>query len=268
MTASGSGGEKLSLSRRKLLVSLRHKKHRAGTGLFLVEGLRGVREALRHGLVEEVYFSGGRSTAELEESIPAEITVRELGPAEFGRISQTVTPQGVASLCRCPQWSREDLAGDGPLLVIDGVADPGNFGSILRSGWALGARGVVAGPGAADPLAPGSVRGSMGAVFTLPFILVDDLPGELARLKQAGQTIVAADTDGEAALGEIPVPEKSVVILGNEARGPSPGVVALADHRLRIPQAESAGSMSVAAAAAIFLYHLSPIGARGRGRRQ
>jgi len=258
----------VSRTKLKLLTSLKHKKYRAKHGLFLAEGSKIVREAVKKNTAIEIFLARRISNADLEFLSGITIPQTVVAEDDFKKISQAATPQGVAALCRIPERNLEDIiAAGGPVVFIDGVQDPGNLGAILRAGWSFGIGGVLIAPGTADPYGPEAVRGSMGAVFHLPPAKVQQPAAGLEQLKDSGYTVYMADPEGPENLVNLDsAPVKFVLLLGSEARGPSEETIPLADKRIRIPQQPGSNSLNVAGAACVFLYHLTLIAARGRGR--
>ena len=153
-----------------------------------------------------------------------------------------------------------ELAG-GRYLLLDGVQDPGNVGTIWRTADAFGADGLILCGGCADPWNPKTVRATMGAVFRLP---VYECPLETAaeRLSAAGLPLYAAALrDDTVDVREIPLGSCAVAI-GSEGRGVSQEALELCSRTLRIPMAETCESLNAAAAAAVLLWE----GARNGGR--
>jgi tRNA G18 (ribose-2'-O)-methylase SpoU len=145
------------------------------------------------------------------------------------------------------------------ILVCPDVKDPTNLGSILRTAAALGAGAAVLGPQCADYLSRRVVRVSMGAALQLPLTETHDVAGCLARLRsQFGYELAAAVVDPAAEpLAKAGRGEKMAIVLGGEAHGLAPDVVALCDRRVTIPMHFGVDSLNVAIAAALFLFHFS-----------
>lgn len=147
-----------------------------------------------------------------------------------------------------------------PLVVLDGVSDPDNVGSIFRNAAAFGAAGVVLSPACADPLYRKAVRTSMGTTLTLPFRVAGDWPGVLTRLRESG-TLVAALTPREPAAGVEAFARRAAaagaaLLLGNEGDGVSRAALDLCAERVRIDLDPAVDSLNVATAAAIALHRI------------
>ena len=173
----------------------------------------------------------------------------------FARLSDLETPSGLLAVFDLPEHDLAAiLARRGPVLLLAGVGDPGNAGTLVRSAEAFGAAGVLFGRGGADPFAPKVVRAAMGSTFRLPVSTVD--PDEiLAAARAAGRPIVAADVDGEA-LDAVGVPPGAVIAVGNERRGVRDWLPSW-DRAVRIPQRTATESLNAAVAGSIVLYTAS-----------
>lgn len=173
----------------------------------------------------------------------------------FARLSDLESPSGVLAVFDLPeQRVTAILALDGPVLLLAGVGDPGNAGTLVRSAEAFGAAGVLFGRGGADPFAPKVVRAAMGSLFRLPVASV--APDELvAAARAAGRPILATDTDGEP-LGAAPIPADAIIAVGNERRGVRDWLPSW-DRAVRIPQRRSTESLNAAVAGSIVLYAAS-----------
>ncbi len=226
---------------------------RRAQGRFAAEGPTLLDEAERSGLRPiELYATAaglGRIDAPRWEAEGVEVLV--VPERAFARISDLETPAGVlAVLPLADQPVADVLAGRGVVLLLAGVGDPGNAGTLVRSAEAFGAAGVVFGRGGADPFSPKVVRGAMGSLFRLPVATAtcDEL---LAAAAAAGRPVLAADTAGED-LRVVGIPPNAVLAVGNERRGVRDWLTRW-DRAIRIPQG-SAESLNAAVAGSIVLY--------------
>ena len=176
--------------------------------------------------------------------------------ALFCLASEVESPQNVIFSCMQPQWDAAALDDREQVLLLDGLQDPGNLGTILRTAEAFALGAVVLCEGCADPFSPKVVRSTMGAVFRLPCVQLP-LADALARLKTAGLPVYAT------ALHEDSVPLSSVslgraaVIIGSEGRGVSESALRLSDRRVIIPMHGRAESLNAGVAAAIVIYEMT-----------
>ena len=212
-----------------------------------------------------------RGTALVAELQSHAVEVEEVGARVFAQLADTDTPQGILAVIEPRRWTATDLAPSpgAVALVIDGVQDPGNVGTLIRTAHALGAAGTVVLRGTADPTSPKALRAAMGATFRHPIVSLDD-SGFIAWAKQHGVTLWASAADGvplhraldrkrgQGEAGQVDGP--IAVIVGNEGAGIRPQLNAVAAQRVAIPLAQGAESLNVAVAAGILLYEVS----RGR----
>ena len=233
---------------------LRTARGRRAEGRFAVEGPTLLEEAGRSGLrPREIYltatalgrFDPGRFEA---DGVPVFL----LPERAFARLSDLESPSGVLSVFDLPQRTpAEILARPGAVLLLAGVNDPGNAGTLVRSAEAFGAAGVLFGRGGADPFAPKVVRAAMGSIFRLPVAAVE--PDEIvAAAAAAGRPLIATDVEGEE-LGVVGIPPNAVFAIGNERRGVRDWLPRW-DRAIRIPQQGAAESLNAAVAGSILLY--------------
>ena len=228
----------------------------------VLEGLRALSEALAAGIEPSVVVIAGPavddpSVRDMLDRLDARVEVLVLTDQAFESVAPAATPQPVLALVDRPQAAvPASLAHDDLVLVLVGVSDPGNTGTIVRTAEACASRCVVV-VGGADPWAPKAVRASAGSVLRVPVVQADDAPAALEALRAAGAVIVAADPgegerhdSGVLADGQDPV----ALVLGSESHGLEPAVHKLADRRVRIPMAGGAESLNVAMAATLLAF--------------
>jgi TrmH family RNA methyltransferase len=248
---------------------LQRRKARGRRGLAVVEGVRLVEEALAAGLE----FKGALVAPELArttrgQALAAElashaVAVEEIGSRAFSDLAGTDTPQGILAIVQPRVWTLADVPG-GPLLVVDGVQDPGNVGTLIRTAHALGATASLLLRGSADPMNPKALRAAMGATFRHPVVQLDDGPFiAWAREHEIMLWAAAADgvplaraLDARAGVAGGSTKELVAVIVGNEGAGIRPQLNAIAAQRVAIPLARGAESLNVAVAAGILLYEV------------
>ena len=256
----------------KLLTTIRdlqRRKAREKRGATLAEGVRLVEEALAAGVpivgaaVGPALEATDRGRVLKAALAKAGVALEEVDDKTLGELADTDHPQGLVAVVEPCVWGFSDLAKHEArstrVLVLDGVQDPGNVGTILRSALALGAAGVVALPGTAELHNPKVLRGSMGATFKLPnFHSTDaELLAWVGTAKATLWTTAMAGTDIRAAKWPAgPV----VLLLGNEGAGVRAELAARANTTIAIPIAAGAESLNVAAAAAILLWESSRAG--------
>ncbi|HSI71469.1 MAG TPA: RNA methyltransferase [Gillisia sp.] len=234
----------VSKSQIKLITSLEQKKYRAKTGLFIVEGKKGISEFLQSSLQLETLF-----TAEDIFNTPASKTSL-ITPEELKKISRLHTPQTALALFKIPEETNPDMSG--LIVVLDGVRDPGNLGTIIRLCDWFGIGELVCSRGTVDCYNPKVVQASMGSLTRVKVIYKD-----LQELVDSNPEMPVMGTflEGEN-IYTTTLPATGLLILGNEANGISSAVEKLVTRRLTIPQfgpVENTESLNVATATAILL---------------
>jgi RNA methyltransferase, TrmH family len=244
---------------------LRHARTRRERGAFTLEGATLLSEALRSGLIlEELYGTADALTAGaalVTEVERAGVPAYELADRVLARLSDVETPPGLLAVARQTAIPlAELLARPGLVLLLAGVGDPGNAGTLVRAAEAFGAAGVVFGRGGVDPYAPKVVRAAMGSLFRLGIALAE--PEELlAAAAAAERPVVATATEGEP-LSQARLEPRSVIAVGSERHGVASWLPRW-DRAVRIEQRGPTESLNAAVAGAIVLYALSrEIGAK------
>jgi RNA methyltransferase, TrmH family len=253
----------LTRKEEKLLRGLAERRAREREGCFVAEGVRLVEDLLASPL--RVRFVVHASTLEdtprgaavLDLARRTGVRTEPLPAREFTAYADTRTPQGVIAVAESPETTLAELEAPpeprAGILVLDAVQDPGNFGTLVRTAEALGARAVFLLPGTVDPWNPKSVRAAMGSSFRLP--LVETRWEEAAPwLRSHGFGIYAAAADGDPRL-----PDRAgnvALVVGNEGSGISAETRSLADRVVAIRLRGRAESLNVTAAAAILLHAL------------
>jgi TrmH family RNA methyltransferase len=252
-----------------LLTTIRDLHRRRGrerTGLALAEGVRLVEEALaarvpiRGAAVAPGLEATPRGTALKSALGRAGVRLEAVSDAALGELADTEHPQGVVAVLEPPHWRLADIAPapERPVLVLDGVQDPGNVGTILRTTLGLGGAGVVALTGTADLYNSKVLRGSMGALFRLPAVLTDPA-AFLAWARAAGVATWVTAADGEP-LGRGAAARRGGAValgLGKEGARVGAPLAGAAQRRVSIPLAPGVESLNVAVAAGIFLYEVA-----------
>jgi TrmH family RNA methyltransferase len=241
---------------------LRRRKSRDRQELFVAEGVRAVEELLASGLdvagiLVAPQLEGAERGAGLAAAIrESGIETANVSEAEFRSAAETESPQGVLAIARIPRHSLNDVAGRANmrLLVLDGVQDPGNAGTMLRTAAALGVDATVALPGTVDLWNAKVVRGSMGASFRHPLLhsALDDL---VSFCSANGIEMWGADTAG-ADVRDISPPERLALAVGNEGGGLSSLLRERVTRLVSIPLPGAVESLNVAVATGILLHQL------------
>jgi TrmH family RNA methyltransferase len=241
---------------------LGRRKAREKHSLFVAEGVRSVEELLRSGLkirgalVAPQLLSAPRGLVLRKSLDESGVEVAEVSEKDFRSAAETESPQGVIAIGEIPAHSLDTLevASMCRLLLLDGVQDPGNVGTILRTAAALGATATIALPGTVDLWNAKVIRSSMGAQFAHPSLHAS-LNDALAFLERNRIELWAADAGG-APLDRGDASPRLAIAVGNEGSGLSPGIRARARKTISLPIAARVESLNVAVAAGIILYEL------------
>ncbi len=229
---------------------------RLAHGLFLAEGEHMAQEALaeRRAVALLVDTDSAEKYRDLIASA-ADLPVYLLPTRVLIMIADAKTPQGVIAVCRYPE--NPPLAAlNKRIVALDGVQDPGNVGTILRTMDAAAFTGLLLNDTCADPFGAKALRATMGGVFRIPARLSPSLTDDLKTLKENGFELIAGDLRGETLDSRAPYGDKTCLLIGSEGAGLSPAVLALADRRLRLPMPGRAESLNAAVAAGILIYDI------------
>ena len=224
------------------LTKLHQKKDRDASGLFLVEGEHLIQEALKAGIVREIFY---------DEDCPFPFVPATCVSAPvLAKLSGNVSAAHWIAVCAQP-----DLTCEQPqrVLMLDGVQDPGNLGTLIRTAVSFGFDEVLCSAGCADFYNDKTVRSTQGALFHLPVRRLD-LAAAAGQLQAEGFLIVATSLQESRTMREIPASAKIALVLGNEGQGVSKEMLAAADACVRI-EMRGFESLNVAVAGGILMYH-------------
>lgn len=247
----------------KLAGQLKHRKYRNKFHLFMMEGLRCVKDALiQHQKDVVCLFTPEWTETEewshiVEEGGELDWLFLEIASSLADLISDTVHGQGIFLILKIPQYASWQSLGrlKGLYVLLDHVQDPGNVGTILRTAAAAGCRGVFLTEGTADPYSEKAVRSSMGSILRLP--LYTDLTVEDIKnlRKKSGIPLIGTSLNHALPYKKAPFVSDAILAFGNEGNGMSRELLDAADWNLFIPLAGSVESLNITAAAAIILFY-------------
>ena len=217
-------------------------KARREQGLFVAEGRKMFLEAPEN-WVFQVFVS---------EKYPYEIVKDSV----FRQMCDTKTPQGILTVLKLPSWSEEEvLAGENPLvMVLEDLQDPGNAGTIFRTGEGAGVSGVFLTKTCVDITNPKVIRSTMGSVYRMPFLYVEDVVSLKAELEQKGIRTFAAHLKGKNSYDQEDYQGGTAFLIGNEGNGLTEEAAEAADCLIRIPMCGKVESLNAAMAAGILMY--------------
>jgi len=250
----------LSKSKRRLLERLKRPRQRRREGLILAEGPRVVAEALASRLeIRDAWMETdvagtpqGRDLIRAAEDRGVSFTLLDGGA--LADLSHTESPQAVLAIVAEPSEADPRLGGDARVLLLDGVQDPGNLGTLIRSAWGLGLTQVWITAGSTDPWGTKAVRASAGAVFHMDLVRMEDPDAELRSLTHSLLVADAAGTDIEAL--DLDPGRGWILVVGNEGAGPGASVRAQG-RTVSIPMSHGMDSLNAAVAGSILMYVLT-----------
>lgn len=241
---------------------LKRRKGRERRSLFMAEGVRAVEELIRselsiRGVLATPQLLKSARGSALEALISARgVALEQVDERDLASASDTESPQGVLGIAETPehQLASIPLGGLARVVVLDGIQDPGNAGTILRTAAALGASGVVALSGTVDLWNPKVVRGAMGVHFSYP--LVQSTLAEFLAFLDVVKLPLWGTVAGGESIGEQKPPGRLAIALGNEGAGLSDGVRDRCELLVSVPIEPGVESLNVAVAAGIILHEL------------
>ena len=239
------------------LRELQKPRARREQGLFLCESAKMVREALALSLCRTLIVQRGREADYAREIDAAQAQCAQVllvAPPVMQALSEAKTPQGIAATVAI-RPEPQALTGS-RIVALDGVQDPGNVGTILRTADAAGFDGALLSDACADLYGAKTLRATMGSVFRVPTRRTGDLAAELSAMREAGYAIVATELGGADFYANCPH-ERCVLVIGSEGRGVSEDVRAVATHHLALPMRGGAESLNAAVAAGIMIYEMA-----------
>lgn len=233
---------------------------RTAEGDCAIEGLRVVEEAIRSGLrFRAVFFK--ESAQNLAERLLPQIGLHVekllLPDKLFDGAVASESPQGVAALVRWKEFSVEEVferVQVGPIVIVIGLQDPGNLGTILRSAEAFGSAGVVVGEGTVSPFNAKVIRASAGSLFRLPVVEVRELSSVLTKLRGLGLRLIATSSHKGKALDQATLTGAIAMFVGNEGSGLPRDLLAQVDETVVIPHSPQVESLNAGVAGSIVLY--------------
>ena len=245
-------------------------KARREAGLFVIEGPKMFSETpidwvekvyVTQDFLEEIdmeYTSQSSSSTTISQMIQwmdHEIITWE----QMCKISDTQTPQGILCILRQPSYSIEELleketgAGNSLYMVLEDIQDPGNLGTIFRTAEGAGVKGIIMSRQTVDIFNPKTIRSTMGSIYRVPFIYVEDIKDTIMELKAQKVSVYAAHLKGECFHDEVKYGD-TAFLIGNEGNGLKDETAALADTYIKIPMKGQLESLNAAVASAVLMY--------------
>lgn len=248
----------------RTLSALRQGRRSRESGLVFLEGSRLCADAIQSGAVVAYAIlsdsgTAAKASSALVSALPDDVQRLLMPDRLFSALCDTEQPQGIALVCHSPVLSQPSGApsATGLYLVAEGIQDPGNLGTMIRTADAFAFDGVILTGGTVHPFNDKVLRAAMGSCFHIPLLEMPDISAVAAWLASTGQNaaIIAADPAGPDSLpADLPMP--AALVIGNEARGLSAEARKICSHLIGIRMPGRAESLNAAAAAAILSYEL------------
>lgn len=244
----------------KQIVQLQTKaKERRKEQVFIVEGFKMFEEAPEDQIVEVYVASESEEKAQENPNLWAKLQrcKYELVSAEvFKRMSDTQTPQGILTVVKQPKYDMNKLLKqpNGLWVVLENLQDPGNLGTILRTGEGAGITGVIMSAQTVDIFNPKTIRSTMGSIYRVPFLYVDSLSDTIAELHSHGINTYAAHLKGENYYDSFSFKEPTAFLIGNEGNGLTNQIADMAKSYLKIPMEGQVESLNAAIATSLLMY--------------
>ena len=237
-------------------------KARRTEGLFVVEGARIAGEIPKERLAECFVTEDFISSDKGLNIFPYEVKYTTVSSPVFKKMSDTKSPQGILCVCRMDDVSVSEFLharkpGDLKLLILEGIQDPGNLGTMVRTAEGAGFDAIIADSDTVDVYNPKVTRSTMGSLFRIPVFYVDDLPALVDDLRKSSVTVYAAHLNGTVDYREEKYGDRLAFLIGNEGNGLSEGIAAKADKLIKIPMQGKLESLNAAVAAALLMYGVS-----------
>ncbi len=243
----------------KVLTKLQQKKYRQEYGCFVVDGKKGVLEAVQTGsevlqlIVSQSFVVEQPQFLRQAAFVPfvQQRNVVELSDSEFARIIDVSTPQGIAAVVKIPETQAANFFQKKTLVVLEDIRDPGNLGTMIRTADWFGVDGIIL-LGGTDPFQPKVVRSSMGSLFRVPLYRTTDF-SIISQIRQAGFILAVTRPEGKDPLSSISSPKQVAIVFGNESEGTSEEIDSQADLAVSIGRHGQAESLNVAVSFGIVL---------------
>ncbi len=245
----------------KNIIQLQKKsKARTEQEAFVIEGIKMFEESRDGGYLikayvsESIYKERGADDPSFLLDYPYEVVQDSV----LKEASDTLTPQGIIAVVKKPIYSLEQMIANeyANLVLLEDIRDPGNLGTILRTAEGAGVSGIILSKTSVDMYNPKVIRSTMGAIYRMPFVYVEDFKETLNQVKLNNIKIYAAHLAATCAYDEVDYQGKCAIMIGNEANGLSEEIAKLSYQYIKIPMAGKVESLNAAIAAAILMYEV------------
>lgn len=240
-------------------IKLLQKKSRARKKqeAFVIEGIKMLEESRVEGnlimsyLSQTFYNKKQEEEADFFDNLPYKV----IEDSAFKEITETSTPQGVLAIVKAPKYNLQDIIkSSNKLLLLEDIQDPGNLGTMVRAAEGAGFHGIILSKNSVDMLNPKVIRSTMGSLYRIPYIYVDNFQETLHIIKKNDTRIFAAYLRGGYDYDQVDYPDKCAILIGNESSGLQEQTAEIADFYVKIPMKGKVESLNAGVAAAIIMY--------------
>lgn len=252
----------LTKNQLKYYSSLLNKKHRNEEKKFLVEGLKLIMEALDSGYICEIILllheSADENQSLIKQLNKKKIAFEIVKSSDFARLCDTKNPQRIIGVFHFREQNKSTFENENLIVAMENISDPGNVGTIIRNCDWFGVKNILLSPQCAEVYNPKVIRASAGSLFHLNIFEEENFYNTLKEQKKNGFVILCADLNGEDLYAHS-INKKIILVLANEANGPTKDLLELCDSKITIPRQGKAESLNVASASAVILSTLSKL---------
>lgn len=230
-------------------------KARDEKGIFIIEGIRMFQETPKERIVK-VFVS--QSFFSKNKDVLKDYSYEVVEDKIFESMSDTRTPQGILCMVKRQESSLDVLLEqENPhFVILENLQDPGNLGTIIRTGEGAGVTGIIMSKNTVDIYNPKVIRSTMGSIYRVPFLYVESLPDTIEKIRKKGIKVYAAHLDGRASYDRLDYTKGTAFLIGNEGNGLTKETADLADEYMRIPMEGQLESLNASVATALLMYEV------------
>lgn len=242
----------------KHIKKLSDKKYRDQNNCYIIEGIKLVEEAIQEeAQIDKIIICEEcTKTSEISKSLMYEIAKHDciyVTEKIFKMLTQVMNPQGIMAVIKKNKERPQVKFDEDIIVALDDIQDPGNLGTILRTVDSIGLKQLIVSKGTADVYNPKVVRSSMGAIFRVEVIEVENLKETIEMMKRNNYELVVTSLQTESSIYDVDY-NKKIIVIGNEANGVSAEIQDMADKKIKIPMLGKTESLNASVATAIILY--------------
>lgn len=246
---------------RQIIQLQKKRREREETGLFAAEGIR-LFEEIPTDRLEQIFVSESFLQKEEAGRILQKargIEIFSVKDSVFANMCDTHTPQGILALVHRKDWTMDKILSlsDNPFFMMaENLQDPGNLGTILRTGEGAGITALILSKGTVDIYSPKVIRSTMGSLFRIPFLYVENMAEIVSLFRRKGIAVYAAHLEGSVPYDKPDYTQPTAILIGNEGNGLTEQTADACSNRVRIPMEGAVESLNAAMSAGIFMYEV------------